>query len=988
MADEPVGAHTTVAPGKRTLTQSLPAAGAVNKGAGTPLDPGIAAHVGGMLDADFGDVRVHGDAAAHRATDAMGARAFAQGTDIFLGAGESGTDLGLMAHELTHVVQQGGVTSAPQAKSRSGGSGGGGDLEREADMVAERALGGDALDWLIGPAPAAPRVQLKEKPEIVAEGSTPRTGFLLATDDTFLHCDRNGVLVPTLHAIRATNVVRERPIPPGTRHHLFTYVVTAGEMHGWAKRSFFRAVPPELVEDADASLGEGEPRQAMPSIPVDDYDKLAVMFWDAPVFGKTMPYADIKKETPIATIRQMETVVLEGKSNEFGTVWHKVRLMRGDAEEIVGFVHAPTANSIAPLDPTALAAPASGIDGSVYMKLHTVDPQVQLLETRLQALGYPVGTIDETFDEQTKAAVEAFQRQNPPLVVDGEFGPASADALARAEAKAKHATSGSDTLRAGHEEQNNAFAANTNPTSGSDALRGGAAGPPAAPSIPVGSWRGGYELTQLVHGRALTPDARPDHETHDVATQDSRSSMAKGPCEVLIGDDGEPVGVVDLADKERALCYYVRATSLRTHDVIRDEATDGALTVGGAGWVPAQYVIGTGSGELSPIAAELQQLCPDGITVAFVSNFDERESEQTLVFLREAAGFAATNNAVAISGGQVITGGVNLTTEKHEVVQILTTIQQTLRGGAADVPRWLRIAHLAFFTHGWQTGLQLGRKDVDGDHLMNQYDQAPYYDLEGWARTLTNYVHSDVKISMFACSTGENPNEEPGMWDQQKATMGGEGSFADEMADSLAAAGADGVRILGHTTIGHTTDNYASRLFEGGDDDGGHNLWNYVALPIDTWLADELAELVENNRADPPAELTHMAWNVFKGIISKDDPTQIQTRMNADPELFRIELRLRIKARLPHMFLEKGLLPKCAQLESKNESAIWPQYSPWPAKADMGQIPPHTRLRRQKGEAIWREDQWCYPITWDGDPKHAQAYLGRWWMIITIPDGI
>jgi len=37
----------------------------------------------------------------------MGARAFAHGGDVFLCPGESSGDLGLMAHELPHVAQQG-----------------------------------------------------------------------------------------------------------------------------------------------------------------------------------------------------------------------------------------------------------------------------------------------------------------------------------------------------------------------------------------------------------------------------------------------------------------------------------------------------------------------------------------------------------------------------------------------------------------------------------------------------------------------------------------------------------------------------------------------------------------------------------------------------------------------------------------------------------------------------------------------------------------
>jgi len=77
------------------------------KGSGASLDGNVAERVGGHLGADFSAVRVHGDPLSQQATQAMGARAFAYGADVFLGAGESGSDLGLMAHELTHVVQQG-----------------------------------------------------------------------------------------------------------------------------------------------------------------------------------------------------------------------------------------------------------------------------------------------------------------------------------------------------------------------------------------------------------------------------------------------------------------------------------------------------------------------------------------------------------------------------------------------------------------------------------------------------------------------------------------------------------------------------------------------------------------------------------------------------------------------------------------------------------------------------------------------------------------
>ncbi len=61
---------------------------------------------------DFSDVRVHTGAEANDLNDAVQARAFTTGSDIFFRDGEynPNSDAGkeLLAHELTHVVQQGG----------------------------------------------------------------------------------------------------------------------------------------------------------------------------------------------------------------------------------------------------------------------------------------------------------------------------------------------------------------------------------------------------------------------------------------------------------------------------------------------------------------------------------------------------------------------------------------------------------------------------------------------------------------------------------------------------------------------------------------------------------------------------------------------------------------------------------------------------------------------------------------------------------------
>ena len=84
---------------------------------GIPLDVHTRAHMESRFGHDFGRVRVHHDSKAADSAAAVQARAYTVGQDVVMGNGQflPGTDRGrgLLAHELTHVVQQsrGGTAS-------------------------------------------------------------------------------------------------------------------------------------------------------------------------------------------------------------------------------------------------------------------------------------------------------------------------------------------------------------------------------------------------------------------------------------------------------------------------------------------------------------------------------------------------------------------------------------------------------------------------------------------------------------------------------------------------------------------------------------------------------------------------------------------------------------------------------------------------------------------------------------------------------------
>ncbi len=105
--------------------------------AGRPLEPATRHEMEHGFGRDFGAIRVHDDARAHDNARALGALAYAAGDDIVFGQGhyapQTAAGRALIAHELAHSVQQGGVqmkADGPLAAAADA------RLEAEADRAA------------------------------------------------------------------------------------------------------------------------------------------------------------------------------------------------------------------------------------------------------------------------------------------------------------------------------------------------------------------------------------------------------------------------------------------------------------------------------------------------------------------------------------------------------------------------------------------------------------------------------------------------------------------------------------------------------------------------------------------------------------------------------------------------------------------------------------------------------------------------------------
>jgi len=106
--------------GEPALDTDRAAEAMARAGGGSPLEPSLQAKMEHGLGTDFSGVRVHTGTAAKEASDAINARAFTRGSDIYLGPGAAPTDHRLMAHELTHVVQQGAAREIQRTDGASG----------------------------------------------------------------------------------------------------------------------------------------------------------------------------------------------------------------------------------------------------------------------------------------------------------------------------------------------------------------------------------------------------------------------------------------------------------------------------------------------------------------------------------------------------------------------------------------------------------------------------------------------------------------------------------------------------------------------------------------------------------------------------------------------------------------------------------------------------------------------------------------------------
>ncbi|TQV87425.1 eCIS core domain-containing protein [Aliikangiella coralliicola] len=128
---------------ENTASASFESSLSQSKGGGSPLPDNTRSEMESGIGADFSNVRVHTDSNAAQMSQNINAKAFTHGSDIYFNQGQynpsSTGGKHLLAHELTHTVQQGASAQKSQQSNRSNQSNQSGDIQSKPDTHAEKA---------------------------------------------------------------------------------------------------------------------------------------------------------------------------------------------------------------------------------------------------------------------------------------------------------------------------------------------------------------------------------------------------------------------------------------------------------------------------------------------------------------------------------------------------------------------------------------------------------------------------------------------------------------------------------------------------------------------------------------------------------------------------------------------------------------------------------------------------------------------------------
>ncbi|MGH2602907.1 MAG: hypothetical protein ACRDJ9_26410, partial [Dehalococcoidia bacterium] len=318
--------------------------------------------------------------------------------------------------------------------------------------------------------------------------------------------------------------------------------------------------------------------------------------------------------------------------------------------------------------------------------------------------------------------------------------------------------------------------------------------------------------------------------------------------------------------------------------------------------------------------AEVQRRFPTGVTVAIYPLY-KNQSNNNKEFKRQADPYAKSEGAIGLEGGNITIGGEATTIkELGDVVETVQGIHRGLKakheetqtkagaqgGGApapaAEPPAFTKVRNLSLFSHGMEYGMALdARNRFKGGGLMSE-DKGLYpANIASFAKGIADAVTKDVRVQLFACNTGHDT----GRSDYEEWTKHGQGdrSGAKSFAAALAKQMGPDASVYGHTTAGHTTENFAALVFgkDAGGGEGGLHVFDQIYG--ETFIQSEMERLFPD-QSGPERDALHdslreQMWAHYKDSISAEHKrgkkdkrfaVQIGKEMFHDPENAKVLL--------------------------------------------------------------------------------------------------
>jgi uncharacterized protein DUF4157 len=278
---------------------------------------------------------------------------------------------------------------------------------------------------------------------------------------------------------------------------------------------------------------------------------------------------------------------------------------------------------------------------------------------------------------------------------------------------------------------------------------------------------------------------------------------------------------------------------------------------------------------------------PHGVTIAIYPNFEAGVSGKD-EFKRAADEFAKNQQAVGLSGSAVAIGHACPIKEVGDVVEVVQSIHRGLvqkwtasqpasaAGAAAttpaEPPEYTRVLNLALFCHGESWGMGLNAKnDFSGGGLHNNKTHGVNPpNVEAFVRGLSDAVVKGVRVELFACSTGHDTGRTD--YDEWTGHKQGDKAGADSFGSSMAQAFGKDATVSAHTTVGHTTENYAARVFGAEAGGGTEGITLFDSMYPESYVQSELARLfpaplTDEDRAGRHDSLREQMYAHFKDAI-------------------------------------------------------------------------------------------------------------------------